>query len=453
MTKHKPKTVRELALYLIEQVHQQQAYSPLVLNQAIEANRLEGRDSALLTQLVYGVLQRELTLDFYLKSFLKPKQKLDDWVRYLLFLSLYQMVFLDRIPSHAIVSEAVNIAKKRGHQGISGFVNGVLRNVLRKGVPSFEKLPFEERLSIEYSHPVWLVKRWLAQYGVETTEKTLAANNEPPSVTARVNPLKTSKQEVMAELERDGFEVTEGELTPDAIVIKKGKLIGHRLFLEGFVSIQDESSMLVARALDVASGMEVLDTCAGPGGKTTHLAELMEDQGKIIALDLHIHKTALIEDQANRLGIHSIETRALDARRVQSVFSPQSFDRLLIDAPCTGFGVIRRKPEIKYTKSEKDIYSLSGIQAAILESCADLLKPGGKLVYSTCTIDHEENRNQIQAFLANHPDYKLDHTLKERLSLPKELDLIEREDGVIQILPSDFDTDGFFISCLVREGK
>jgi 16S rRNA (cytosine967-C5)-methyltransferase len=178
----------------------------------------------------------------------------------------------------------------------------------------------------------------------------------------------------------------------------------------------------------------------------------MKDQGKIVALDLHIHKTALIDKQASRLGIRSIETKALDARKVKSVFTPQSFDRLLIDAPCTGFGVIRRKPEIKYTKTEKDIYSLAGIQAAILDSCADLLKPGGKLVYSTCTIDHEENWNQIQAFLANHPDYKLDRTLRERLSFFEELDMKEVEEGVLQILPSDFDTDGFFISCLVREG-
>jgi 16S rRNA (cytosine967-C5)-methyltransferase len=448
----KPISVRELALQLIEQVHQQKAYSPLILNQAIESHRLEGRDAALLTQLVYGVLQRELTLEFYLKSFLKPKQKLDAWVRHLLYISLYQMVFLDRIPSHAIVSEAVNIAKKRGHQGISGFVNGVLRNVLRKGVPSFEKLPLEEKLSIEYSHPLWLVERWMKQYGSETTEKILTANNEPPSITARVNPLKTSKAEVLSELEKDGFDVTEGEVSPDAILIKKGKLIGHRLYQEGLVSIQDESSMLVARALGVEPGMTVLDACAGPGGKTTHLAELMKDQGKIVALDLHIHKTALIDKQASRLGISSIETKALDARKVKSVFAAQSFDRLLIDAPCTGFGVIRRKPEIKYTKNEKDIYSLAGIQAAILDSCADLLKPGGKLVYSTCTIDHEENWNQIQFFLANHPDYKLDRTLRERLSYFEELDMKEEEEGVLQILPSDFDTDGFFISCLVREG-
>lgn len=453
MNKLKPKSVRELALQLIENVHQQQAYSPLVLNQAIERNHLDGRDAALLTQLVYGVLQRELTLDYYLKGFIKPKQKLDEWVRHLLFLSIYQMVFLDRIPSHAIVSEAVNIAKRRGHQGVSGFVNGVLRNVLRKGVPSYEQLPLEEKLSVEYSHPRWLVERWIKQYGTEMTEKILASNNEPPSFTVRVNPLKASKETVMKELEKDGFEVSEGELSPDAIVIKKGKLIGHRLFQEGGVSIQDESSMLVARALDVAPHLTVLDTCAGPGGKTTHLAELMQDQGKIMALDLHPHKTKLIDNQAERLGIHSIETKALDARKAQSAFSPQSFDRLLIDAPCTGFGVIRRKPEIKYTKSEKDIYSLSAIQAEILESCADLVKPGGKLVYSTCTIDHEENKHQVQAFLANHPEYKLDRTLKERLTFTKELDLKEEEEGILQILPSDFDTDGFFISCLVREGN
>ncbi|WEG15000.1 16S rRNA (cytosine(967)-C(5))-methyltransferase RsmB [Pullulanibacillus sp. KACC 23026] len=444
-------TIRGLALQLIEQTHKQKAYSPLLLNQTIEKHQIEGRDAALLTQLVYGVLQRDLTLDFYLKGFVKPNQKIEDWVRYLLFLSIYQLVYLDRIPDHAIVSEAVNLAKKRGHKGIAGFVNGVLRNVIRRGVPSYESLPLPERLSVQYSHPLWLVERWMDHFGTEKAEAILAANNEPASVSVRVNPLKTTREEVMTRLIQDGMEVGLGSLSPDALIIKKGKVVNHPVFKQGLISIQDESSMLVGRALDVQPGMLVLDACAGPGGKTAHLAELMKDEGTIHALDLHKHKTSLIMDQANRLGLHSIHTTALDARSASDHFPEASFDRVLIDAPCTGFGVIRRKPEIKYTKSENDISQISAIQAAILSSCASLVKPGGKLVYSTCTIDREENSRQVEAFLAEHPEFDWDDTLADRLATVKEANEEALRNGWIQLLPSDSEGDGFFISCLVRK--
>ncbi len=450
----KPKTkrtVRGLALELIEKIHKQNAYSPLLLNQSIDRHRLEGRDAALLTQLVYGVLQRELTLDFYLRGFLKPNQKLEDWVRDLLYLSIYQMVFLDRIPSHAIVSEAVDLAKYRGHKGIAGFVNGVLRNVIRKGVPSFAELPEEEKWSIEYSHPVWLVKRWIEQFGREEAEAILKANNEPASVSLRINPLKATKEAVLAELEQEGIHAHESEWLPEALLIEKGKVVDQPVFKEGRVSIQDESSMLVAHALDVAPDLIVLDACAGPGGKTAHLAELMEDKGQIIALDLHAHKTKLIDQQADRLGLKSIRTEALDARLAQSAFPAESFDRVLVDAPCTGFGVIRRKPEIKYTKKEQDIKAIAKVQREILDHCAALVKPGGKLVYSTCTIDQEENRDQVLQFLDQHPDYQLDQTLVDRFSfLAKDGETSFKSEGMIQILPSDHDTDGFFIACLVK---
>lgn len=361
------------------------------------------------------------------------------------------MTFLDRIPNHAIVSEAVDLAKKRGHKGIAGFVNGVLRNVIRRGVPSYENLEVEDKLSIKYSHPKWLVKRWVSQFGPDEAEQILSANNEPALVSIRINPLKTSKESVIETLNQEGFEVEEGILSPEALVIKKGKIVHHRVFKEGQVSIQDESSMLVARALDVRPGFDVLDACAGPGGKTTHLAELMGDQGNIVALDLHEHKTKLIDDQASRLGISSIHTRAMDTRQASEEFPNASFDRLLVDAPCTGFGVIRRKPEIKYTKTEKDIETIARIQSDILDSVAGLLKPGGKLVYSTCTIDRSENMDQVHAFLEKHSDFMLDNTLKERLVFLEERGLVFEEEGILQILPSDCESDGFFIACFIKK--
>ncbi|WP_188495495.1 16S rRNA (cytosine(967)-C(5))-methyltransferase RsmB [Pullulanibacillus pueri] len=447
----KTKSVRFIAVEVLEKIEKQGAYSQIALNHAIEKANLNGQDIGLLTQLVYGTIQRRLTLDFFIEAFVNKGKKVEPWVRQLLRLSFFQMAYLDKIPEHAIVSEAVTIAKIRGHKGIAGFVNGVLRQALRQGLPDIQAIQDPEaRMALSTSHPKWLIKRWSQFYGQTVTEKICEVNNTAPSVSLRINRLKTTRDAMIQELTEDGLVVEKGELSEEALILNKGKIIDHQAYREGRVTIQDESSMLIAHALDPRPEHKVLDACAGPGGKTTHIAELMDNQGTIIGLDIHKHKTKLIDDSAARLDITNIHTEVLDARKVAEVYKNESFDRILVDAPCTGFGVIRRKPEIKYQKTQADIENIARIQHNILSAVAPLLKKGGKLVYSTCTIDKEENVMTAQAFLDAFPDFKVDDRLQERLPQAVSETSTWNGKGMVQILPQDFNTDGFFISCFIK---
>lgn len=441
------KNVRELALEGLLQVEKSGAYSNLLLNSLIEKNKVEGKDTGLLTEIVYGTIQRREALDFYLQPFLKKKP--EQWVKILLRLSLYQMLFLDRVPAHAVIHEAVEIAKKRGHQGIASLVNGVLRSVQRQGVPSLETISDPaERLAVETSHPKWLVQEWIEEYGIDAARKMCEVNMLPPIPTARVNVSKTTVEEALTMLKQEGIEARRGELAADAILIEKGNVAHTRAFQDGFLSIQDESSMLVARALGPEQGDDVLDSCAAPGGKTTHIAERLHGTGRVLSLDLHPHKVKLIQQQANRLGLSNVDTKAMDARKVREDFQSESFDKILVDAPCSGFGVIRRKPDIKLGKQPEDSERLSHIQLAILREVAPLLKRGGRLVYSTCTIEKTENEKVVQQFLQSHPEFEWDTSMKERL--PKALEPYTH-DGQVQILPHYFATDGFYIACLRKK--
>ncbi|MGM9928897.1 MAG: 16S rRNA (cytosine(967)-C(5))-methyltransferase RsmB [Bacillus sp. (in: firmicutes)] len=442
------KGVRELALDLIYSVEKNQSYSNLLLNNVINKNQLSPADSRLLTEITYGTIQRKLTLDYFLKPFVKQNAKLDDWVMILLRLSLYQMYYLDKIPDHATIFEAVEIAKKRGHKGISSMVNGVLRNIQRKGVPSLEEIKNPiERISIESSHPLWLVERWVQQYGIEKTKDMCECNLRAPQQTARVNSKKATRAEVMKNLEEEGFQVKESEALPDGIVCLQGNLANSELFKEGFLTIQDESSMIVAYALGAKDDDKVLDSCAAPGGKTTSIAEKLTS-GTITALDLHEHKIKLIDQQATRLGLTNITTMAYDARKVQEKFAAESFDKILVDAPCSGLGVMRRKPDVKYTKSEKDIERLATIQKAILQATAPLLKPGGTLVYSTCTVDQEENNQVVAHFLQENQQFIADTEFKNRL--PEHVRPFVDE-NCLQLFPQDLESDGFFIACFRKK--
>ncbi|OIJ09852.1 16S rRNA (cytosine(967)-C(5))-methyltransferase [Anaerobacillus arseniciselenatis] len=446
----KKKNVREVALDILLQIEKNQAYSNLLLNQTIKREKINEKDIGLLTEIVYGTIQRKNTLDYYLSQFVKIKlKKLDDWVLVLLRLSLYQIIYLDRVPERAVVHEAVELAKKKGHKGISAMVNGTLRSLLRQGVPSFNKIEDPiEKLAISYSHPIWLTKRWIDQFGEDKTKAVCEINCTPPMVTARVNKMKVRNiDEVIEKLEGEGVICERGDLSDDAIKVIKGTLPNTTAYKEGMVTIQDESSMLVARALGAMPKMKVLDSCAAPGGKTTHIAELMNNEGEICALDLHEHKVKLIDEQASRLNLSIIHTKATDSRKANEVFEKESFDCILVDAPCTGLGVIRRKPDIKWQKQEADIERITLIQKDILSAVAPLLKKGGTIVYSTCTIDDLENEEVVKSFLNEHSNFELDETLKERL--PKKLEGLYNK-GMVKILPSDFNTDGFFISSLKK---
>lgn len=440
--------VRELVVDILLQIEKNQAYSNLLLNQSIKRSHIPQKDVGLLTEIVYGSIQRKITLDYFLKPFLKNPQKVQDWVLVLLRSTLYQMHFLTRIPDHAAIFEAVEIAKKRGHKGIASMVNGVLRSIQREGVPSFDEIKDSvERLSIEMSFPLWLVQRWTNQFGFEETKLLCESTLQPPSSTARVNVAKISMEELLAKLEGEGIAGSPGDLAEDAIKVEKGNLALSNSYSEGLITVQDESSMLVAVALGPKPGEYILDSCAAPGGKTTHIAELMKNSGKVISVDLHEHKVKLIDEQVNRLQLSNVETMAMDSRKLETKYKKETFDRILVDAPCSGLGVIRRKPDIKYQKKEQDIHHLSTIQSTILSSVAPLLKKGGTLVYSTCTMDKEENEEVVKKFLVDHTDYELDVEFINRL--PKKIrEQTTIKDGQIQILPHHFGTDGFFISCL-----
>ncbi|CAM3414983.1 16S rRNA (cytosine(967)-C(5))-methyltransferase RsmB [Aeromicrobium ponti] len=449
MKNQKTKNVRETALELLETIEKSQSYSNLLLNNAIKKNEISQKDIGLLTELTYGTLQRRMTLDFYLNPFLKGNKKVESWVKQLLRLTLYQMVYLDKIPDRAAIFEAVEIAKRKGHKGISGMVNGVLRNIQRQGLPSLEQIEDPvERLSIETSHPLWLVRRWVDQLGYEETKKMCEINLTAPLQTARVNEVKASREECLSLLEEEGYEVEASPFIPVAIKCLRGNLANSQAFKEGLITIQDESSMLVAYALGGNQNETILDACAAPGGKSTHIAENLQNTGQVISLDLHEHKVKLINDNAMRLGLSNIKANALDSRKVQEHYEKGSFDRILVDAPCSGFGVMRRKPDMKYTKKEEDLYHLHKVQRNLLAAVSPLLKKGGILVYSTCTVDKEENQHVVQSFLNESADFEGDISVRERM--PKAITPFI--DGYeLQILPQDIGSDGFYIACLRKK--
>jgi 16S rRNA (cytosine967-C5)-methyltransferase len=443
------KNVRETALDLLTTIEKNQSYSNLLLNNTIEKNELSSKDVGLLTELTYGTLQRRMALDFYLEPFIKDNKKLADWVHHLLRVTLYQMVYLDKIPDRAAIYEAVEIAKIRGHKGIASLVNGVLRSIQREGLPSFEDVSDPvERLSLETSHPKWLVTRWVNQFGYDKTKEMCEVNLTAPLQTARVNLNRITRDECVELLEQDGFEIEKSPIIPEAVRCLKGNLASSLPFKYGMLTIQDESSMLAAYALDVTENEAVLDACAAPGGKSTHIAEKMHNTGEVWSIDLHQHKVKLINENARRLGLENIKTIKMDSRSVGEKFKEETFDRILLDAPCSGLGVMRRKPDMKYTKLEQDIQRLSTIQLTLLNSVTPLLKKGGLLVYSTCTVDKEENEKNVHAFLKDNPQFEGDLTLKERMPEAIQSLVTGYE---LQILPQDFGSDGFYIAAIRKK--
>ncbi|MCR6095986.1 16S rRNA (cytosine(967)-C(5))-methyltransferase RsmB [Salipaludibacillus agaradhaerens] len=453
MTNQKKRgNVREAAVDILLKIEKNQAYSNLLINDTIKKMTVPAIDVPLLTELVYGTVQYQKRLDFYLQAFSKkPLVKLDKWVLVLLRMTVYQLVFLDRIPDHAAINEAVEIAKSRGHKGISGMVNGILRSMLRGDLPDYDLIDDEvERMAVETSHPEWLLKRWIEQYGKDKARQIATANLATPVQSVRVNKVRISKQEVIALLKEDGLEIEESELIPESLRITRGSVVKTSAFKQGLVTIQDEGSMLVAKILAPNPTERVLDACAAPGGKSTHLAELMNDTGDIISVDIHAHKVKLIEQQKDRLQLKAIQGMVSDARELKESFPNEQFDKILVDAPCSGLGVIQRKPDLKWSKQSADVNRLAMIQDEILEKVWPLLKKNGRLVYSTCTIDQEENEDVVESFVKRHHDAEFDDTFSERL--PELIrDHKEPLTGMVQLFPGEFGTDGFFISSLIKK--
>ncbi|CAM3754914.1 16S rRNA (cytosine(967)-C(5))-methyltransferase RsmB [Alkalicoccus chagannorensis] len=438
--------VREAALDALIKIEKNQAYSNLLLDQVMKNKNIPARDKGLLTQLVYGTLQHRRRLDHEIAALSKkPLDKLDDWVVVLLRMSMFQLLFLDRVPDHAAVDEAVTIAKKRSHKGTSGFVNGLLRAFLRggeTGVP--QNVDPVTRIGIEHSHPDWMIRRWMHQYGEKTAEAVAAGNNTPPHTAVRTQLTRITRGELQERLSQEGVESTPSPLLPDALRIQRGSAAGTKAFEEGLFSIQDEGSMLIGRLLSPHPGERILDACAAPGGKTVHIASLAPE-ASITALDLHPHKTSLIAEQAQRLGLPHIRVQTGDARKEQW---EEPFDRILVDAPCSGLGVLQRKPDMKWTKQEEDIDRLQKIQADILDHVWTQLAPGGTLLYSTCTIEAEENERQILAFVERHEDASAGALPMEEIPAAVHADV---QDGwMLQLIPGRYDTDGFFAAAVQK---
>ncbi|WP_163653916.1 16S rRNA (cytosine(967)-C(5))-methyltransferase RsmB [Listeria sp. PSOL-1] len=436
-------TIRGLALDTILKIEKSGSYSHLLINDALKNKQLKQVDKALFTELVYGTIQRKITLDYYLQPFLKKQP--EDWVIDLLRMSVYQLVFLDKIPEHAILHEAGEIAKKRGHQGVTKFVNGVLRNLIRTGVQDTTLISDDSaRLSVEKSLPLWLTKRIILQYGFQKASEIGQAFLKPPKQTVRVNMTETNPKSLVKEFSDQGIESSVSEVIPEAVEITKGTITNTAAFRTGKCTVQDLSSMVATYALQLKENLNVLDACAAPGGKTTHIAEKMSGTGSVTALDIHDHKIKLIKESANRLNLLNIRAFKLDARKAAMQFEKQSFDRILVDAPCSGLGVLRHKPDIKYNKTLADIKKLSSIQQDILNEVSQLVKENGILVYSTCTIDQEENQQVVASFLMNHPEFEL-----IPVHVPLSLANLEQDNG-LQLLPTDVGSDGFFVASFRR---
>ncbi len=438
---------RELALQTLTDILIDGAYSNHALSEQIEKNELTVQDKNFMTELVYGTLQHEQLLNFYVTPFFNGKVKA--WVRILIQMTLYQMLFLDSVPEHAAISEAVKIAKKRGGQFNGKLVNAILREMTRTPLPSLDTIKDEaERLAVETSHPLWLIKLWSKQFGWEKTIQMARANNERVNVTIRVNGVRGTREELKQKLESEGITCEYGNLSQDALVILKGNVIKTKAFEQGWFYVQDESSMLVARALKPKHHSKVLDTCSAPGGKTTHVADLMRQTGTVYAHDVYEHKIKLIEDNVKRLGLTNVVATLQDATTLNERYESDNFDAVLVDAPCSGLGILRRHPEVKITKQPSDLDEIMMIQKKILNTVAPLVKVGGTLVYSTCTVNRKENDKMVEQFLAQHPEYELDPTLVNRL--PEVLHE-QTKNGMVQLFPGDYQTDGFFIACLKRQ--
>ena len=428
----KVETARSLALAVLEDVLVNQAYSNIALNKHLKGSQLSVADKGLVTEIVYGTVARKLTLEWYLSHFIEDRDKLDNWLYILLLLSAYQLRYLDKVPNHAVVNEAVELAKAR-KKGSEKLVNAVLRRILREGWPDIDSIKRKnKRDSIAYSLPVWLVSKLKEEYGEERAQAIFESLLERNKASIRVNDL-SRKEEIKAVLE-----ASDSPLAVSGLVKEQGHFAGHDLFVEGAITIQDESSQLVAPTLDLQGDEQVLDACAAPGGKTAHMASYLTS-GKVTALDLYDHKLDLIQENAQRLGVADrVQTQKLDARKVHEFFDRDSFDKILVDAPCSGIGLLRRKPDIKYNKETADFASLQQIQLEILGSVCQTLRKGGIITYSTCTIVSEENFHVVEAFLESHPEFeqvKLEHECKDIL-----------KDGCILITPELYGSDGFFIS-------
>ncbi len=430
-------TPRQIAFQALMKTEKDGAFSNLALDSVLSKSQLDTRDKSFVSNLFYGVIERQLTIDYNLSLYLtKPLKKLKIEVLTIMRLGAYQILFADKVPDSAAVNESIKLAKKNGAAFASGLINAVLRKICAKGLVLPSKDNKADYLSIKYSCPTWLTKKWSAEYGSDDTEKLLIASLGSADTYVRVNNLKTSEDGLIEAFSKEGITSEKTYNSGSLKINLKGNDIEKLdCFKKGLFHVQDLASQLCAKALAAKEGDTVFDLCSAPGGKAYTVAEMMNDKGRVLCFDIYENRVSLIIKGAQRLGLKSIEGRVGDA----SVFNASLglADRVLCDVPCSGLGIIRRKPEIKY-KKEEDLAGLPEIQYSIICNASGYLKPGGRMVYSTCTLSKAENEDVCERFLASHGNFKPVGVFSDD------------DEPMKTLMPHKNESDGFFIACFER---
>lgn len=439
---------RQIALTILYKIDKENAYSNIALDEELRKNKklLKEKDIGLISEIVYGTTTWKLTIDTIIKKYSKLKiEKLSIWILNILRMGIYQIVFLDKIPKSAAVNESVNLAKRYGHPASANFVNAILRKIEKKDFEEMSQIKEPiQRIMLTTSTPKWIIEELLKEKAIQDVEEICKNSNQKPSLSIRVNTLKTTKENLIKELKKLQIEVKQGILEDFLIVEKVKQIENLEIFKQGWCTIQDESAGLAALVLEPREGERILDACSAPGGKTSYLAQLMKNKGMIEAWDIHPHRTKLVEETAKRLGIQIIQTKVKDATLKEN--NIEKFDKILLDVPCLGTGVIRKKPDIKWKHDKTEIEEITKIQKTILQNCSEYLKEGGELVYSTCSILQEENENIISDFLKKNKNFKI-------TPIPineKNMFYQYRENaGYLKVYPNK-EIDGFFI-CKIKK--
>lgn len=442
---------RQLAFLTLRDVERRGMYADIALDQRLRQTDLNGVNRRLTTELVYGCVRRRRSLDALIDQFAQKKshQQPPD-LRTILHLGFYQLCYLSQIPASAAVNTTVELAKSNGFSGLGGFVNGILRAYLRQqeqlGNPQIfiqEDPNLIKNLGEFYSFPDWIIEYWLNQLGLEETEKLGQWFNQSPTIDLRINPLKTTIETVETELKLAGINLSRIPHLPQALRLFGSVGEIHKLpgYPQGWWSVQDSSAQWVSHLLDPQPGETIIDACAAPGGKTTHLAELMQDTGTILACDRAKSRLKKVQQNRERLQLKSIQIQAGDIREFSQYNN--SADRVLLDAPCSGLGTLHRRADARWRHTPENIEELSQLQAELLEKTANFVKPGGYLVYATCTIHPQENEQIVESFLTHHSNWKID--------LPDIcLDDVLTSEGYLKVWPHRQNMDGFFIVRLKR---
>ncbi len=441
------KGARYVAVRLLSRFERSDSYLDKLLAHEQKNTNLNPMDKALLHEIVAGVIRWKAKLDWVLTGFYRGDyQKCLNLVKNSMRVALYQITFLSRIPIPSAINESVEIVKRIQGERTAGIVNGVLRNIVR----NLENVRYPDEnndpiyfLSVIYSHPKWIIKRWLARFGREETEKLLTWNNHRPNIPLRINTLNASTENVINKLRDLDIKFYRTPYLDSSLRLRTSRALffDTDIFRDGMATVQDTSASLAAKLAHPVEGNEILDLCSAPGGKTFYMAELMNNKGSITALEKYPSKLNLIKDGADRLGLEGITTEAADATEYEP---GKQFDIVFADVPCSGLGTLSKKPDIKWKREPEDLITLQKLQREIMENAAKLVKPGGTFLYSTCTIEPEENQDNIHWFIENHPDFEID---------PAENYLHSEvcTDGFMQTFPHRNNCDGAFAARVVKK--